>query len=60
MTMRKQCDALLFAMIGDKELVKQWWASPNKAFDGKCPETVFLENPREVLSYIWGSCDGYW
>lgn len=60
MTMKKQCDALLFAMIGNKELVEQWWTSPNKAFEGKCPEAVFLENPRAVLSYIWGSCDGYW
>lgn len=60
MTIKKQCDTLLFAMLGDKDLVKRWWDSPNKAFDSRCPETVFLETPQLVLNYIRGCSDGYW
>lgn len=58
--LRKQCNALLFAMIGNKELVEKWWISPNLAFEGETPETVFAKNPRQVFNYLWGSCDGYW
>ena len=57
---RRQCDALLFAMIGNKELVEVWWLSPNLAFKGKTPESVFLYDSKSVLAYVWGSCDGYW
>ena len=56
----KECNALLFAMIGNKELVEVWWLSSNLAFGGKTPESVFLYDPNSVLRYIWGSCDGYW
>jgi len=46
---------LLFAMVGRAELVDQWWKSPNKAFDGKTPDEVYLsgeEGRKTISNYI--------
>ena len=46
---------LLFAMLGRTELVDQWWQSPNKGFDGKTPDEVYLsgeEGRQKVINYI--------
>lgn len=45
----------LFAMLGRHDLVDQWWESPNKAFDGKTPNEVYLsgeEGRKQVAKYI--------
>lgn len=40
---------LLFAMIGNKELVNAWWTTPNKAFGGMKPIYIDLKQVREYL-----------
>ena len=45
----------LFAMLGRHELVDQWWETPNKAFDGKTPNEVYLsgeDGRKQVAKYI--------
>jgi hypothetical protein len=42
---------LLLAMLGDRELVKRWWDTPNLAFDNKCPKDV---DENKVKSYLEG------
>lgn len=45
----------LFAMLGRHELVEQWWETPNKAFDGKTPNEVYLsgeDGRKQVAKYI--------
>ena len=43
----------LLALVGSEDLVIKWWESPNKAFNGLCPEDVCLEEVRQyVLSYL--------
>lgn len=45
----------LFAMLGRAELVDQWWQSPNKAFEGKTPDEVYLsgeDGRKKVADYI--------
>lgn len=42
---------LLLAMLGDHELVKRWWDTPNLAFDNKCPKDV---DENKVKSYLEG------
>lgn len=44
-------NTLLLALVGSKELVEQWWQSPNRAFEMQCPRdvdldrvTIYLEN----------------
>lgn len=52
---KSQLDAMLFSMLGSKDLVERWWASPNKAFDGVCPKDVYYRDPQgmlEVSDYI--------
>ena len=56
--LRKQCDDLILAMVGE-ELAPLWWTGSNKHFDGKTPEDVFKHSPNEVYKYlvkycIWG------
>lgn len=49
--LRKRCDALLTALMG-KNLVDNWWKSPNKAFCGDTPEVIFSVAPRTVYNYL--------
>lgn len=44
-------NTLLLALVGSKELVEQWWQSPNRAFEMQYPRdvdldrvTIYLEN----------------
>jgi hypothetical protein len=48
---RKRCEFLLITLVGRK-LAKQWWQSPNKAFEGKTPEERWEENPEDVYDYL--------
>ena len=49
--LRKRCDALLTALLG-KNLVDNWWKSPNKAFCDDTPEVIFAVAPRTVYNYL--------
>lgn len=48
-------NTMLFALIGDHELIKQWWITPNRAFEGRCPQDV---PEQEVKAYLEGHCYG--
>lgn len=49
------CDRLLMGLIGNYTLVTQWWNSPNRAFEGRLPKDVPLD---EVVRYLEGHCFG--
>lgn len=49
------CNAMLFSLIGDHDLVVNWWTSPNRAFEGQCPKDV---PEQEVKAYLEGHCFG--
>jgi hypothetical protein len=53
----KECNALLMAMLGRKELVEQWWHSVNKGFDGAHPADV---DPQKVREYLISKAYGEW
>lgn len=55
--MRRECEQVLTAMIGDR-LVPNWWASPNRAFDYRTPERVWLTEPQVVWDYLMGYAYG--
>jgi hypothetical protein len=42
---------LLLGLLGSQELSRQWWNSPNKAFDYACPKDV---PEAEVKNYLEG------
>jgi hypothetical protein len=44
-------------MLGNKELVEQWWHSPNKGFDGAHPIDV---DPKKVQEYLISKAYGEW
>lgn len=46
---------LLLGLIGNRELAKQWWTTPNKAFDMQCPKDV---DEIKVKAYLEGHCYG--
>jgi hypothetical protein len=37
--------------LGDSDLIKLWWESPNAAFDNKCPKDV---DENTVKNYLEG------
>jgi len=43
---------LLFALLGDMQLVDMWWDSPNRAFDMKTPAEVYKVDVETVQNYI--------
>jgi len=49
---KTRLDGLLFAMLGDSQLVERWWYSPNKAFDSERPIDVFVLEPDRVRDYV--------
>jgi hypothetical protein len=46
---------LLLIQLGDHDLIKVWWDSPNLAFDNKCPKDV---DENAVKHYLEGHCFG--
>jgi hypothetical protein len=43
--------ALVIAMVG-KDHADQWWGTPNKAFDGRTPAGVWIEDYQKVYMYL--------
>lgn len=46
---------ILLSLVGREELVEEWWVSPNKAFEQKTPNEVYLssdEGRQQVIDYI--------
>lgn len=55
------CDKMLMALIGSKEMVEQWWQGPNFAFDMRRPIDVLYsgdEGRQSVFSYLSEHCYG--
>ena len=50
--LRFRCNTLLTALLGNKDLVEQWWKSPNKAFCMDTPEEIFSVAPKTVYNYL--------
>ena len=57
--MRARCEALVIAMVG-KDLSKQWWNEPNRAFCGDTPEQIYSVAPKAVYAYLMKSAQGEW
>ena len=46
-------DEILLQLLGSRELVERWWATPNKAFDWDIPDDIFHSDRHgEVVKYI--------
>jgi hypothetical protein len=48
---RAIADQLVAGMVGE-QLVADWWASPNRAFDGRTPEAQWAEGSDRVVNYL--------
>ena len=55
--LKKQCDAILMALLGSQELVDNWWNGHNKAFDDK-PINVYAKHPQRVKEYLFAQVSG--
>lgn len=54
-------DIILLAMLGSKELVANWWISPNLHFKLSTPNEVWNasdEGKQEVIRYVLGHASG--
>ncbi len=51
LVIRERLDEILMSMLGSQELVKQWWTTPNRAFDMQSPEAADLMIVKDYL--IW-------
>ena len=48
----------LFALVGSDQLVRQWWMTPNRAWQGREPQEIWERNPDEVITYVMRFCYG--
>lgn len=58
MNTKELLNLLLVGLVG-KSLVKQWWCSPNKAFGGKTPISLWkgtTADQTEVKLYLIQAC----
>ncbi len=58
--MKKQSlNEILLQVLGSKEMVERWWATPNKAFDMEIPDDLIHSNRKnEVVKYILAQVSG--
>jgi uncharacterized protein (DUF2384 family) len=55
----KHVDAMLFSLLGSHKLVKDWWNSPNKAFNMRHPIDVWdndEDGPTRIYDYLCFFC----
>jgi len=48
-------NSVLLVLLGSRSLVQQWWKTPNKAFDGKTPISLWkgtTKDQNEVKLYL--------
>ena len=45
-------NAMLFALLGNHELVAKWWTTPNRGFDMQCPKDVEETKVKNYLEYF--------
>lgn len=60
---KSQLNRILFGLLGDMQLVDQWWHSGNKAFDDKTPNEIYYsgeQGKRDIASYIIKFYDSQW
>lgn len=55
---REELNQHLYALVGSENLVKQWWMTPNRAWQGREPEEIWARDPKEVISYVMRFCYG--
>ena len=53
MTMGDYLHNMLVSLLGDPKLVMTWWTTPNKAFEGQCPQDV---DENTVKNYLESHC----
>jgi hypothetical protein len=55
---REELNRHLYALVGSESLVKQWWMTPNRAWQGREPDEIWACDPEEVISYVMRFCYG--
>ena len=48
------------SVVALENLADAWWQQPNKAFEGKTPDSVFEEDPIKIYTYLVKSAEGDW
>lgn len=49
---RIQADLLLGALLGNQNLIDQWWRNRNKAFDDQTPDEMWKQDRSRVMNYL--------
>lgn len=44
-------NSMLLALLGNPDLVTQWWTTPNKGFDMRCPQDVPEQEVKRYLEF---------
>jgi predicted phosphohydrolase len=55
---KEKYNKILFALLGRKELVADWWHSSNRAFNNLTPNIMWEQDKEVVRNYLLGQLNG--
>lgn len=55
---QEKYNQILMALLGKRELVKDWWHSPNRSFSDKAPCEIWKTDKDKVKNYLRGQLNG--
>jgi len=49
---------ILLSLLGNENLVDQWWNSPNRRWNQSTPLDIWISDPDSVYNYVLGQLNG--
>lgn len=49
---------ILLSLLGNENLVDQWWNSPNRHWNQSTPLDIWISDPDSVYNYVLGQLNG--
>lgn len=49
---------ILLSLLGNENLVDQWWNSPNRHWNQNTPFDIWISDPDSVYNYVLGQLNG--
>ena len=55
---QEKYNQILMALLGKRELIKDWWHSPNRSFNDMTPHQTWKTDKDAVKNYLRGQLNG--
>lgn len=55
---QEKYNQILMALLGSRNLIIEWWHSPNRSFNDNTPSKMWKEDKQRVKDYLLGQLNG--